>query len=148
MIHSGIQEDTTVEFIVDHMSCHERQANKKSNKNKQQNKNSNNRNNSRKRSSNSNQKGNQNKKKSNPCKIPGHNHEWSECPKNKFSKNYNKGSNNSHNKSQHETFHTSMESSGSNEAFRARINAAVESYQMEYGGRTERSIDGDLVWLP
>ena len=33
IIHMGIQENTTVQHIVDHMSCHEHQANKKSNKN-------------------------------------------------------------------------------------------------------------------
>ena len=37
---------------------------------------------------------------------------------------------------------------GSNETFQAHINAAIEEYHANHGGRTERSIDGELVWLP
>ena len=137
-IHLKLTDDTTAQFIVDHMSSLDRLSKHKSNKNnngRRPNSGSKGSNN-RKRSNNN--KGNQNNnKKSNPCRISGHDHDWSECPNNRYSKNY-KGKGKNNNK---------PNAPGSNETFQAHMKAAMESYHSDYGGRCERSIDGELVWL-
>jgi len=144
-IHLKITEETTDQFIINHMSSHERLSKQKSNKNngRRPNNSSKGSNANRKGSNNISNKGNNssNKKESNPCRISGHDHDWSECPNNRYSKNYKGKGNNSNTKS-----------SGNNESFQAHMKtameAAVESYQTDYGGQCKRSIDGKLVWLP
>jgi len=138
-IHNGVQENTMIQFMRDHTSCLERQSSRKNKSNKSTGRHpiaSNNSNSNCKRNNNNN--GNSsNKKKSNPCRISGHDHDWSECPNNRYSKNY-KGKNQSKGPKQ----------TGSNGTFQAHMQAAMESYDTNYGGRCERSIDGELVWLP
>ena len=175
MIHSGIQEDTTVEFIVDHMSCHERLSNTKSsidnpydsdidnpydsdinsvsNQSYDSNGNSDNDNSHSDSASNADSKeesedetdNNHNHKRSysNPCRITGHDHDWSECPKNRYSKR-NKSNSSTASAPSNETGSTAS----TNETFQAHMRQAMESYCMEHGGRVEKHFDGSLTWQP
>eukprot|EP00536_Pseudo-nitzschia_multiseries_P013250 jgi/Psemu1/34568/gm1.34568_g len=83
-LHGGITEETSIQKIVKYMSSQERLSKLRNGGKKKQGRrpgaNANNSN--AKRKNNTKNQG----KSSNPCRIPGHNHDWSECPKNRYSK--------------------------------------------------------------
>jgi len=169
-IRRGIQEHTTVQIIVDHMSSLDRLSKRKSltdnpydnpydsdinsvsnqstdSNNSESNSDSNSSDSEAASDSEEETDTNHNNKRSynNPCRIPGHDHDWSECPKNRYSK---RNKSNSSNNSIASAPSNETGSTASNEIFQAHIRQAIESYCMEYGGRVERHFDGSLTWQP
>ena len=157
LIHQGIQEDTTVQFIVDHMSCLERQKKRKAANADSDNNNSDSDADSiDSNSSNSDsdsdgeekqeQEPSSGKRKyNNPCRIPGHDHDWSECPKNRYSK---RNKSNSSNNSTATAPSNETGSTASNESFQAHMKRAMESYCAQHDGTLERTIEGTIIFKP
>eukprot|EP00537_Pseudo-nitzschia_pungens_P006839 CAMPEP_0172377294 /NCGR_PEP_ID=MMETSP1060-20121228/68830_1 /TAXON_ID=37318 /ORGANISM="Pseudo-nitzschia pungens, Strain cf. cingulata" /LENGTH=395 /DNA_ID=CAMNT_0013104975 /DNA_START=66 /DNA_END=1253 /DNA_ORIENTATION=- len=173
-IHKGIRQHTTAQFIIDHMSSLDRLSNATSsidnpydsdinsvsNQSIIANNSNSDNDSSHSDSANSNadseeesdsdtesnQANNCNKRSyNNPCRIPGHDHDWSECPKNRYSK---RNKSNSSNNSTASAPSNATDSTATNETFQAHMRQAMESYCMEYGGRVEKHFDGSLTWQP
>jgi len=174
-IHRGIREHTTVQFIVDHMSSLDRISKRKSQmdnpyhnpydsdinsvsnqstdsnnseSNSDNNSNADSEEESDSEESDSEEPNQTSKRKyNNPCRLPGHDHDWSECPKNRYSRNQRNKSNSSNNSTASAPSNENG-STASNESYQAHIRHAMESYCSEYGGRIERNFDGSLTWQP
>mmetsp|Transcript_14767 Transcript_14767/g.34162 ORF Transcript_14767/g.34162 Transcript_14767/m.34162 type:complete len:382 (-) Transcript_14767:1452-2597(-) len=167
-IHRGIKDDTTAQFIVDHMSCLDRISKRKSQNpydsdiNSVSNQSCDSDNNSsasdnasnadsdeESDSDNESNQGNNNRNKrsyNNPCRIPGHDHDWSECPKNRYSKR-NK-SNSSNNSTASAPSNETGSTAPSNESFQAHMRRAMESYCTQHDGTLERTIEGTIIFKP
>mmetsp|Transcript_14769 Transcript_14769/g.34170 ORF Transcript_14769/g.34170 Transcript_14769/m.34170 type:complete len:259 (-) Transcript_14769:1452-2228(-) len=169
-IHRGIREHTTVQFIVDHMSSLDRISKRKSQNpydsdiNSVSNQSCDSDNNSsasdnasnadsdeESDSDNESNQGNNNRNKrsyNNPCRIPGHDHDWSECPKNRYSRNQRNKSNSSNNSTASAPSNETGSTAPSNESFQAHMRRAMESYCTQHDGTLERTIEGTIIFKP